>query len=342
MAEAEKPSNKTRPSVGAGLTIVSTLAPTLGIVLPVWFRWLLFVIGVILMLSPFFQAAFNRARKMGMEPVHLQIIGLVGIVLFAALSVGGLIWQSQVTPSPDPRVGHLQSQLEILTRESAEKQTAAALDLTKTKQALEEKTRELEGAKAQATAATATAPKPKADSAVIVLSKPPDESSLLVPGRFYSTAEKERIVDTMNLIQQRFNSVRRVMYDAEKIASNPGQNEEIDRSINKLRAVYVGVEEVSNDLEKVRNESHSYPVDFAVLLAAKPVYYDEFQRAISDYSNALIVYRRFLTDTGENRGTLAQNLDSSKRHLSRAKFSLEKWLGECDEQMRGARRLLEK
>jgi hypothetical protein len=109
-----------------------------------------------------------------------------------------------------------------------------------------------------------------------------------------------------------------------------------------MRAVSAETEKLSSDLEKVRNESHSYPVDFAGLLAAKPVYYDEFQRAVYDYSNALYVYRHLLPVSGEHRGALAKTLDSEKRHLSRAMHFFEKWMDECDERMRDARRSLEK
>lgn len=180
-------------------------------------------------------------------------------------------------------------------------------------------------------------------SSRMVVRPPPATSPLLVPGRFYSTAEKERIVDTMNLIQQGLNNTgRKMMWEAEKVSSNPGHHDELDQSIERMRAVYAEAEKLSGDLEKVRNESHSYPVDFAVLLAAKPVYYDEFQRAVYDYSNALYVYRHLLPVSGEHRGALSKTLDSEKRHLSRAKHFLEKWMDECDEQMRGARSLLEK
>lgn len=180
-------------------------------------------------------------------------------------------------------------------------------------------------------------------SSGMVLRSPPATSPLLVPGRFYSTAEKERIVDTMNLIQQGFNIAgRKMMWEAEKISSNPGHHDELDKSIERMRVVYAELEKLSGDLERVRNESRSYPVDFAVLLAAKPVYYDEFQRSVYDYSNALSAYRHFLSDAGEHRGTLAKVVDSEKRHLLRAKHFFEKWMDECDEQMRNARRLLEK
>jgi len=173
--------------------------------------------------------------------------------------------------------------------------------------------------------------------------RPTAANSLVSPERFYSRAEKERIVDTMNSIQQGFANIgRKMMLDAAKISSNPGQNEELDKSIEKMRAVHSEGEQLSGVLEKIRNESQSYPVDFAVLLAAKPVYFDEFQRAVYDYSNALSAYRHFLSDSGEHKGTLAKVVDSSKRHLSRAQHFLGKWMDECDEQMREARRLLEK
>jgi len=180
-------------------------------------------------------------------------------------------------------------------------------------------------------------------SSSLVVRPPPATSPLLVPGRFYSTAEKERTVDTMNLIQQGFNNAgRKMMWEAEKVSSNPGHHDELDESIERMRVVYAELEKLSGDLERIRNESHSYPVDFAVLLAAKPVYYDEFQCAVFDYSNALSAYRLFLSDSGKHRGMPAKVVDSEKRHLLRAKHFFEKWMDECDEQMRNARRLLEK
>ena len=170
----------------------------------------------------------------------------------------------------------------------------------------------------------------------------PAATPLISPERFYSRAEKERIVDTMNLIQQGFRAGRNMMWEAEKVSSNPGHNHELDKSIERMKSVYTEVEKLNIDLDKIRNESHSYPVNFAVLLAAKPVYSDEFQRAVYDYSNALTAFRHCITNSGEHRGTLAKVVDSEKRHLSRAKHHFEKWMDECDEHMRTARRSLEK
>ena len=136
------------------------------------------------------------------------------------------------------------------------------------------------------------------------------------------------------------------MWEAEKVASNPGHNDELDKSIERIRAVYTEAEQLNIDFDKIRDESHSYPVDFAVLLAAKPVYSDEFQRAVYDYSNALYVYRHvfplLLDSLGKHRGALAKVVDSEKRHLLRAKHHFEKWMDECDEEIRAARRSLEK
>jgi hypothetical protein len=177
-------------------------------------------------------------------------------------------------------------------------------------------------------------------SSVYVLSQPP-KSKLISTERFYSRAEKERIVDTINFIQERFANGQRLTWEAEKIASNPGQNAAIDNSIAKIEAILVEAEQLNIDLDKIRSESRSYPVDFALLLAAKPVYSDEFQRAVYDYSNALYVYRHLLPE-GAHRGAVAKVLDSAKRHLSRAKYAFEKWMGDCDEEMRAARRSLDK
>jgi hypothetical protein len=45
----------------------------------------------------------------------------------------------------------------------------------------------------------------------------PPATTLISPDRFYSRAEKERIVDAMNLIQQGFANVgRKMMWEAEK------------------------------------------------------------------------------------------------------------------------------
>lgn len=177
-------------------------------------------------------------------------------------------------------------------------------------------------------------------SSAFVLSPPP-ASTLISPERFYSRAEKERIVDTMNFIQERFTNGREMMWEAQKVASNPGHNDELDNSIARIQTVQTGMEKLNIDLDKIRNESRSYPVDFAVLLAAKPVYSEEFERVVYDYSNALYVYRHLLPE-GEHRGAVAKVVDSEKRHLLRAKHHFEKWMDECDEQIRAARRSLEK
>jgi hypothetical protein len=171
---------------------------------------------------------------------------------------------------------------------------------------------------------------------------PPATFPLLVPGRFYSTAEKERIVDTMNLIQRGFTAGRAMRREAREVSANPGHNAELDSSIKRIQALHSGAERLNNEFDIVRNESHSYPVDFSVLLAAKPVYSEEFQRALYDYANALIVYRHFASDSGEHRGSLAKVIDAQKRHLSRADHHFGEWIDKCDEQIRSARRVLEK
>src|SRR4051794_10254119 len=108
-----------------------------------------------------------------------------------------------------------------------------------------------------------------------------------------------------------------------------------------MRAIYEDAERLSIKLENVRNEAYKSPADFSVLLASKPVYYDDFQRALYDYSNALTVYRYFVSDSNEeHRGSLAKVVDSERRHLLRAKYGLEKWIDGCIEEMRTARRLL--
>src|SRR5437870_3655362 len=114
---ADETSNRTRPGVGFGLTLVSTLGPTLGLPLPISLRWVLFAMGVILLVWPVIRVIADRARKMGIEPIHLQIVGLAGVIFCAALALGGAVWQSQLPIPPDTKA--LQSQLESANRDLA-------------------------------------------------------------------------------------------------------------------------------------------------------------------------------------------------------------------------------
>jgi hypothetical protein len=53
------------------------------------------------------------------EPTHLQIAGLVGVILFAIIALGGTIWQARRVTPEDPRIASLQAEVDKLKRESA-------------------------------------------------------------------------------------------------------------------------------------------------------------------------------------------------------------------------------
>jgi hypothetical protein len=117
---ADEISNKTRPTVGGGLTLVSTLGPTLGFPLPFWLRWALFAVGVIMLFWPVIQGAAKRARKMDIEATHLIIIGLAGVICFAALALGGVVWQSRsLTPDDELTIVDLKSKLDAANKKLA-------------------------------------------------------------------------------------------------------------------------------------------------------------------------------------------------------------------------------
>jgi hypothetical protein len=122
---------------------------------PTPLAWGVFLIGVGCLWYIFAERvvlAWGYLRRQRVEPSHVIAFGLF-------IAIGGLAWQMlRAAPHPDPRIGELRSKLEMVTKESAEKQTAAALDLSKTKEALEEKNRELEKAKSEAATKAVTVP----------------------------------------------------------------------------------------------------------------------------------------------------------------------------------------
>ncbi|XSC46605.1 hypothetical protein ACF1BQ_012935 [Bradyrhizobium sp. RDT10] len=271
-----------------------------------------------------------------MEPVHLQIAGLTGVMLFAAISLGGVIWQSQVAPvlAVDPRVSQLQSQLETLTKETAEKSAATALDLSKTKQALEEKTRELEKANAASTAAASA--KPASPKIVIQ----PKRESLLASGRFYSRTEKEQIADALNAIQAVFGGVgMQTAWEAEEVTNKAGgrlTSSQLDALIERMNTAKTGADQVDRELERIRGNQATERL-VTDLLANKPVAFSRFRDAIGEFLNTLQVYRNLSPTAGENANALEQTLGSEKRNLQRAKHYFGVWMQDCEKLIQSTR-----
>jgi hypothetical protein len=77
---------------GTGLTIVSTLAPTLGIILPSWLRWGIFSIGVLMIDWPWIHALILEKKSLKhMWPQYLMAFSalsfLLGLVAFLQMNV---------------------------------------------------------------------------------------------------------------------------------------------------------------------------------------------------------------------------------------------------------------
>jgi hypothetical protein len=104
MSEANAKTHWERPTVGLGLTVVSTIGPTLGIALPQWLRWIGFGVGVILIAWPLLVAAYRRIRRIKVSPVIIQLIG-VGLIVLGAIVVGlgALAQQNQKTDASTNR-----------------------------------------------------------------------------------------------------------------------------------------------------------------------------------------------------------------------------------------------
>lgn len=168
--------------------------------------------------------------------------------------------------------------------------------------------------------------------------------SLIPP--YTSPAEKERIVDTMNFIRDRFNNVGYpIMADADAAfnAVSPvialGKLESL---AEKMKSALTAADALGRDIDKIRNESQNYAMDFAFLLRAKPVYLETFREALGDFANALSVYRGLSPTAGSYSDPLIKMLIASGRNLSRAKHGFEQWMQECEEEMRKARTELSK
>lgn len=171
-----------------------------------------------------------------------------------------------------------------------------------------------------------------------MVTSPPVASPLIVSGRFYSRAEKERIVDTMGFIQDRFRNVGFSMVHEMREISDRQRHINLDESIERARNILDNAKRLGDELDKIRNESRSFALDFALLLAAKPVAYDGFMEAVSSYSNMIFVYQHLLPVARDYKAELQQALDSEHRHLSRASHQFEQWMEECDRKMAEARR----
>lgn len=92
-------------SVGAGLTVVSTLAPTLGIPIPHAVRWAIFFLGVLMIGWPAVGIIRRHERLRNVDPSTIQMIGAIGIVAFGLILLGGMILQrTRTTPAPTPTV----------------------------------------------------------------------------------------------------------------------------------------------------------------------------------------------------------------------------------------------
>lgn len=166
-------------------------------------------------------------------------------------------------------------------------------------------------------------------------------TSLISADKFYSPAEKERIVDTMNFIRDRFTNVGYpLMADADAALNavspviTPGK---LDSLAEKMPSALAAADALGKDIDKIRNESQSYAMDFALLLRAKPVYLETFQEALGDFANILSVYRGLLPTAGSYNDQLRNTLTASGRNLSRAKHGFEQWMQECEKEMRKAR-----
>jgi hypothetical protein len=71
---------------GTGLTLVTAIAPSLGISLPQFLRWGIFALGVFMIIWPIVPAIYSDAKRRGRMPA------LIGMVIFGLPFIGCAIW----------------------------------------------------------------------------------------------------------------------------------------------------------------------------------------------------------------------------------------------------------
>jgi hypothetical protein len=71
---------------GAGLTIVTGIAPSLGITLPQFVRWSIFALGALMILWPLIQAVHNDARR------RRRVLSLIGMNVSGLAFAGCAVW----------------------------------------------------------------------------------------------------------------------------------------------------------------------------------------------------------------------------------------------------------
>ena len=110
--------------------------------------------------------------------------------------------------------------------------------------------------------------------------------------------------------------------------------------IERIKSDQGIAEQLDKDLDKIRNESQSYAMSFAELLAAKPVYFETFRAALNDFANMLTVYRNLAGTAGPSSEQLRLALISSGRNAAVASYGFEKWMQDCEQKMQQARKQL--
>lgn len=85
-----------------------------------------FFIAPVLHHAHAWQISRRRMGKRAVEPVHLVVAGLVGVIVFASIALVGVIWQSRRGPLLNAEIVSLRSQLDTASAELDTAKTALA------------------------------------------------------------------------------------------------------------------------------------------------------------------------------------------------------------------------
>jgi hypothetical protein len=106
---------------GTGLTIVSTMAPTLGLILPSWMRWGIFVAGLSMIAWPIAHTCYEHAKQRGrMTPLIGMIVcacGLIGFGTWYFWPTNGAIAPAPSAEEPAPKTPRPLLQISYIARD---------------------------------------------------------------------------------------------------------------------------------------------------------------------------------------------------------------------------------
>jgi hypothetical protein len=129
--ESERSSDRIRFALAAATYILALAAQVSGYTNPA-VALVLAVIGTAVLVVPCchyvrrWHCGRQEAGKAVVEPLHLIIVGLAGIIIFAAVALGGALWHLKKAPSPDAAISESHSQTAAPPEKKEKKYYSAA------------------------------------------------------------------------------------------------------------------------------------------------------------------------------------------------------------------------